>query len=153
MMKTIRTVSSAVLWGSLMAPAMLLASGCNGFGLACTQIGCDDGVSVLIRGLELNQSYEVDVATADAIIKCTIDTDDAATQQMRMQCDQSLFYFSQMDDAHIEVANTPERVEITVRQNGTMILQDEVTPDYDEVAPNGEACGPICLHAEVPVQL
>jgi hypothetical protein len=153
MMKKTQILFGAVVWGFLIVPAILLASGCDRFGLVCTQIGCDDGVNISIRGLEVNQSYEVDLETADETIKCTIDMSEDTTDDARMTCDRSLFYFSRMDGAHIELAGTPERVAITVRQNGAMIVQDEVAPEYQEFAPNGEACGPICLQDAITVEL
>jgi hypothetical protein len=73
-MTTKTRIITALLWSSLMAPAIVLASGCNWLGLSCTQVGCDDQVSVSLRGLEADQFYEVEIATEDDIILCTIDT-------------------------------------------------------------------------------
>lgn len=140
----------AFVWGSMMAPSLLLASGCTGLGVGCTEVGCDDQASISIRGIEANQSYAVEIETDDGTIQCTIDTSD----EMRITCDDNnLFYGSQMDTAYIYLTGTPDRVAITVRQNGTVITQDEVRPDYDQVAPNGEACGPICMQTEIPIEL
>lgn len=145
---------SAVIWGSLMAPTLLLASGCNLLPLGgCTQAGCLEGVTVSILGLEADQSYAVEVETPDEIVKCTLDTRVNMDGYWPMSCDNSLFYFSQLDNAQIDVDGRPDSVAITVRQAGTVIAQDEVVPEYDRSAPNGEACGPICYHADVLVEL
>jgi hypothetical protein len=148
-MTTKTRIIMALIWSSLMAPAILLASGCNRLGLSCTQVGCNDQVSVSLRGLEADQFYEVEIATADDIILCTIDT----SVQMSVTCDDVLFYSIDRGTASIALIGTPDSVAITVQESGTVIAQEEVRPDYDEVAPNGRACGPICEQAEIPVEL
>lgn len=153
MIKKMHIVVRAVVWGSLMALSVLLTSGCTWFGLMCTEVGCNDAVDISIRGLEANQLYQIEVKAADATIKCTIDTSDATNEDMRMTCDTILFYYSQIDDAYLQVPGTPSLVSITVWQSGTMIVQDEVSPDYHELAPNGEACGPVCRTADIPIEL
>jgi hypothetical protein len=143
----------ALVCGSLMASAMLLATGCSQLGLACTQIACHDQVLISIHGLEANQLYEAEIETADQTIRCTIDTGEDTHEDMRMSCDNVLLYFSQPGEASITLASTPDSVAITILQNGTVITQDVVAPDYHEVAPNGEACGPICDQAEISLAL
>lgn len=145
---------SAVIWGSLMAPTLLLASGCNWLALGgCTQAGCLEGVTVSVLGLEADQSYVVEVETPEETVKCTLDTSVNMDGFHQMSCDNSLSYFSQLDSAQIDLDGRPDSVVITVRQAGTVILQDGAVPEYDRSAPNGEACGPICYHANVSVAL
>jgi hypothetical protein len=142
-----------LFWASLMIPTLLLASGCDRPEAACTLIGCDDQVTIAIHGLEANQFYEVEIATADEIIQCTIDTSEGTNEDMRMLCDKVLLYYSQMNDAYITLTDTPDPVTITILQNGTAIVEDEARPDYHEVAPNGVGCDPICLQATISVEL
>lgn len=134
----------AILAWSCLIPATLLASGCG-----CTQAGCEDGASISIRGFETNQLYEVEIETEIESILCTIDTNG----ETLITCDKAQYFFSEANDALIGLHGTPDRVAITVRQNGDVIAEDEVNPDYDEVAPNGEFCGPVCQHAEIPFVL
>jgi hypothetical protein len=153
MLKTTRVLSIGI-WCSLMVPAVLLASGCTMLGLNCTEVGCLYGATIAIRGLEANQSYEVNVETTNETIKCTIDTRQDMDGFVQMSCgDDVPSYFSQVDSAQISLDDTPDRVAITVRQNGAVVAQDDVTPVYQRSAPNGEACGPVCHHAEIPVEL
>lgn len=134
----------AILAWRCLISTTLLANGCG-----CTQAACEDGANISIRGLEIDQLYEVEVETEIDTILCTIDT----SGQTLITCDKALFYFSQMDGAYIGLQGTPDRVAITVRQNGDVIAEDEVSPNYDEVAPNGELCGPVCDHAEITFAL
>ena len=132
-----------------MAPAILIASGCTSLGLNCTQVGCEDQVSVSLRGLEADRFYEVEITTEDDIILCTIDTG----VEMSVTCDDVLYYDIDRGTAFIALSGAPDSVAITVQESGTVIAQEEVRHDYDETAPNGRACGPICLRAEIPVEL
>jgi hypothetical protein len=152
MLKSTRILST-VIWGSMMVPSLLLASGCTLLGLTCTDVGCLNRAAVSIGGLEANQLYEVNIATEDTAIKCTIDTSEGLSEDLRIRCDNAIFYFSQADSARIDVDDMPDQVAITVRQNGATIAQEDVVPEYRRSAPNGEACGPICYDAEIPVEL
>ena len=152
-MTTSSRILSVFIWGSLMVPSVLLASGCTLIGLNCTQIGCLNRAAVSIGGLEANQLYEVNIETEDATVKCTIDTTDGLSEDLRMRCDNAITYFTQAGSARIDVEDTPDQLAITVRQNGATIAQEDVVPEYRRSAPNGEACGPICHDAEVPIEL
>lgn len=136
--------------GALMGLGAVLASGCLGLpGLACTQIGCIDEASIWLRGLEPDHAYEITVETGDESSHCTIDT----SEGLSMTCDGSTFYSSRLDEARIGIPETPESLAITVWQDGAMIAQDVVMPEYQELAPNGRECGPICLQATIPFDL
>lgn len=129
-----------------MITSLLLASGCT---LGCTQAGCDDGTNVSIHGLEAGHRYEIDIATEDAFVQCTVVTSDAFS----VTCDNALYYGGQLPEVYIDLDGTPARVAITVRQDGLVIADDEGSPDYRSVAPNGEACGPVCRRGEVALAL
>jgi hypothetical protein len=150
-MRNKTTVMIALASASLAFLAVVLASGCTWLGLVCTQIGCDDEVSVSIRGLETDQFYDVELDTGTQTIHCTIDT--SQSSYMRIQCVDDLYSYSQRDEASIHIAGTPDSVAITILKNGTVIAEDVVRPEYDEVAPNGRACGPICVQARIPIEL
>jgi hypothetical protein len=142
-------VVSALVWCSLMFPALLLASGC--IELGCTLAGCEDQVNVVIHRIQADQSYEVEIeADSGTVVKCTIDD----SLDTGIACsDNVLLYGRQLDRAEITLFEAPERVAVTVRQSETVLVQEEVTPSYAEVAPNGETCGPVCRQAEAHVVL
>jgi hypothetical protein len=147
-MKTKTHLLTAFVLSALTASFILLASGCW-FVLGCTQIDCADQASIWITGLPIGQAYEIELETPEAIIQCAI----APDGEMRITCDSYLYYDSYMDEARLSIPGTPDRVAITVRQNGAVLAQEEVIPDYVESAPNGETCGPICHQASIVVAL
>jgi hypothetical protein len=141
-------IVSALVWCSLMFPALLLASGC--IELGCTLADCSDQASIVLHRLEADQSYEVEIEADDGtIVTCTIDD----SGETGIDCSNTLSYYRQLDRAHIALLGAPERVAVTVRQGETVLHQEEVTPSYDEFAPNGETCGPVCRQAEAHVVL
>lgn len=115
----------------------------------CSLISCDDMATVRLAGLEIDQVYEVTVETADQRRDCTIRT----TDELRITCDGNTFYGSLADDARIQLDGTPERVAVTVRQGDTVLAEHELTPTYEEVAPNGPFCTPVCQQAELVIEL
>jgi hypothetical protein len=149
MMKKTR-VFSAVLWASLLTPAALLASGCQ---IGCTQAGCLAGVTIDINGFESDQAYSLDIETPDETIKCTLPAGVDMNGTRSMQCDDLTIIFTEEYGALIDIEDNPDRVEITVRQGDTVVAEHDVEPTYRRSAPNGESCGPICHHADIPVQL
>jgi hypothetical protein len=145
-------IVSALVWCSLMFPALLLASGC--IELGCTLAGCEDQVNIVIHRIQADQSYEAEIESEDGtIIKCTIDDSLETGIVCGDNSDNVLLYGRQLDRAEITLFGAPERVAVTVWQSDTVLLQEEVTPSYEEFAPNGETCGPVCRQADAHVVL
>lgn len=150
-----RPCSASLLCLALLAPSLLLAGACNPLGgvgepeRGCTLIGCDDQVSVLLRGLVADQRYDVRIQTQDQSTHCDIDTSDG----LRMSCNGALFVSDRLDEASIVILGVPERVAITVRQSGGVVADELLTPSYEEVMPNGPRCEPTCLQAQIVVTL
>lgn len=139
----------ALVWGSLLAPSILLAAGCTWLGLACTQVACYDEATVTIVGLTTDQLYKIELETEDGVVGCAM-TPGAA---QGITCNGSIFYGREQDEAWISIEGTPERIAVTVWQGDVVIHQEETEPDYDKNAPNGEACGPVCLSGDAIVEL
>jgi hypothetical protein len=111
-------------------------------------------VSIRIQGFKLDQAYSLDIETPDEAIKCTLPAGVDMNGIRKMQCNNStLIVVTEEHGASLDIEDNPNRVEITVRQGDTVVAQEDVEPTYLRSAPNGEACGPICHHAEIPVQL
>lgn len=149
MMKKTR-VLSAVLWASVLTPAVFLASGCQ---IGCTQAGCLDGVTIEIDDFEPDQAYSVDIETSNEIIKCTLPAGVDMDGIRNMQCDDSTISFTQQYGARIDIYDNPDRVTVTVSQEDTVVVKHDVEPLYNRSAPNGEFCGPVCHHANIVVPL
>ena len=113
--------------------------------LMCTEIGCNDQVSIWLRGLEAGHAYEVTIESTDDSVHCSIDT----SEGLRGRCGNEEFYTDFRDDTPIAFQGAPESLTITVRQDGAVIAQDTIMPAYQELAPNGRECGPICLQDEI----
>lgn len=48
---------------------------------------------------------------------------------------------------------TPELVTVHAERDGRVILDRTIAPNYDEVAPDGPECGPICTRGELNLAL
>jgi hypothetical protein len=118
----------------LRASAALLLAGCNPLGLACTEIGCSDGLQVRFQAPPAG-AYRVEAvvpgAAAPAVFEC-------ASGQA---CPSAFF-----DDL------VAERVTIrVVTAAGTR--SQEFTPRYESQYPNGRRCGAACRQATVTMQV
>jgi hypothetical protein len=111
------------------APANMECSGA--FGVDCTQIGCEDGLAVLIVG----------DLPADATVRVEADGEKRTfTCAPTHQC--AGFFAGWM----------PAQVAITVTlEDGS--LTRLATPDYELLYPNGRRCGAACRQGEVSVSL
>lgn len=49
---------------------------------------------------------------------------------------------------HLHVVGAPPYCTIEVLRNGEILIQKTIEPDYDDIAPNGEGCEPICFSGE-----
>jgi hypothetical protein len=119
--------------------AGLISSGCEetgiGDGQVCTQIGCDDGVTVQLSDerpdsvsltLYLNSETEAfsSIECADAGNMCAIRTD----------------------------GFTPETITVVLEWDGEEFRQT-YTPQYQRFQPNGPNCPPVCKISNVVIDL
>lgn len=143
MMKHVPIVTTLV-WALLLAPSVLLTGGCEPH--ACAPFVCDDQANIMIRGFEADQTYEVEVETSGDVVQCDVDTNG----EMRIMCDGNVL-FSQVyaNEAQILVNGMPDRVVITVWQNGAVIAREEVQPSYYK----SRGCDAECWTGEAPVEL
>jgi hypothetical protein len=149
------------------------ASACNPFGgKGCTLIGCvdsftatarsDDGsfpsgahrVEVLVDTASLTCAFTFPFALAGDNPSCGIDltvhvwqettcTDMTADAGVTHQCDLVPGRFHET----ITLPNTPGQVHVWQYVDDVPILDVAAAPSYQDVAPNGRECGPICRQA------
>ena len=119
-----------------LAAAALAAAGCNGSAepRICTQIGCNDGLQVELRG-SLPDSYTVS-ASASGLPTQTVECSPGR------ECGETLFFPEFM----------PASVTITVRGSGVDV-QQSFTPTYETSRPNGPDCPPECRSGKVIVEV
>jgi hypothetical protein len=140
----------------------LLFVGCNDD--ACTEIGCNDGLSVLIRPAAerfLPGHYEVSVAVAgEARRSCYFvisnDPDICALDHCVEVEDCNAMYsvgYPVPERVEISYPVIEAPVDLQVKRDGAVLVQMAVEPAYHEMRPNGPGCPPTCHRASVELHL
>ena len=123
----------------------------DGSGLACTEIGCDHQISVEASSpLGRVFSVELTIDGATVSVACDIPVDAVGK---RGQVTGSTTLIVDCVPEGIVIYDHPEQ--LTVRfldEDGTVLGEAALTPDYDSVTPNGEECEPLCYQGEAVVQ-
>lgn len=156
---TSRSVGVAVVlgWGAL---------GCGAFdtgGLACTEMGCEDGLEVAFSLTEPG-SYTVEVIADGQLTTCSgtlpLPACDAPSGPTCSSPDVLLGASGcALPEAQHALGGIsllgkhPAMVEVVVERDGTELGRQTFTPSYVRLAPNGEECGPICNRASVDLSL
>ncbi len=123
--------------------------------LDCTQIGCTDGLEIEVSPTFSTQAEYGAVIVADGeTITCTavlpLPSDGGSS------CDAEGVWWGTSGSALDEsehmllgwyLPSGPAEVSISVTRDGEEVLSAELVPEYEELAPNGEDCGPICTWA------
>ena len=151
----------AVLALTLAVSLPLLAScGDKDEGLDCTEIGCTDGLEITFAPqLQTAGDYEVLVETEGLTITCTaslplvgeLSTCDAA--DVYLGSSGSALDASEHRLTGVYLPSGPAEVLLTVSRDGEEILSTTLSPTYEELAPNGVECGPVCSWAAVEVSV
>jgi hypothetical protein len=119
---------------ALGAAGALTACDLEPIGIACTEIGCSDGLSVSLDG----------TAPTGTIIE--VEDEDGSTMSIECgvdwPCQNSVFF----------AGFTPDRVTVTVT-NAAGVRTAVFDPDYEAFRPNGPGCEPECVQAVVDMEL
>jgi hypothetical protein len=118
---------------AFVAALLLLTLGCD-LAVSCTLIGCSNGLSVSFDSAPTT-GFRIEITSPGSAAKHVIDCPDPA------RCGPLTF-----DDF------MPHTATITVTTS-TGSRTFTRTPEYTEVSPNGERCGPTCRQATVTVSL
>lgn len=132
--------------------------------LRCTEIGCSDGLTVVVRSTTdrfLPGHYDVSVAPMGAPARsCQFVISNDLGRCASGHC----VLEENCNAIYLVGYNDPDRVSITypvieapfdlqVQRDGTLLVQVNVEPVYDAIQPNGSGCPPICHAASVGVSV
>jgi hypothetical protein len=123
--------------------AALALTGCAS--QSCTLIGCDSAISVdvsAVQGLGATQSGRIRVCLG------TTPTCVLALAPKGQAIVEVVFPTGTIPGPGIEV-DKPVAVTVSVMNPGTVLVEDTVDTTFTRLAPNGEACGPVCYRARV----
>jgi hypothetical protein len=142
--------------------------------LACTQIGCDDGLQVELRpdsGWPAGE-YRFRIQTNEVKVTCRgslplpscVGSSDPGAQE-NVRCDvEGVVQIVESGCALPAGAHSfpgiwfdprlrPTRVEISITRNGQLVADTEIVPSFERVQPNGPACPPTCDVARAVVDV
>lgn len=150
-----------------LACAAMSAGGCDS--RVCTLIGCSDGFSANVRSADGNFPsgvHRVEVLVDGASLTCTfVYPNDGTSSQKMCDADLSVTVWSETTCSEtmmvsypcdpipgkfyesIALPGTPGQVHVWQYVDDTAVLDAAVAPSYQEFAPNGRECGPICRQA------
>lgn len=142
---------------SLVLPALLLGA-CEGH--TCTAMGCEEGVTLEFGAplVEDGQytftlTTETNTVTCRAFIPLRRDGTEPGCEGMGIhreeittRTDDSVHGRSGDTIVSVSISGIHDTLTIDVTHEGTSVLQEDVTPDYEGVEINGEGCGE-CLMA------
>ncbi|NUO48849.1 MAG: hypothetical protein HOV80_08335 [Polyangiaceae bacterium] len=123
----------------------------DGSGLACTEIGCEHQISVAASS-PLGRVFSVELTLDGATASVACDIPEDAVGVLGEVTGPSTLFVECLPDG-ILIYDHPE--ELTVRfldEDGTVLGEAALTPDYDAVTPNGEECEPLCYQGDAVVQ-
>lgn len=139
-----------ILTSALIALPAVAAS-CDGVGTACTEIGCDDGITLTVTsasGLTAGV-YSISVSGTGESTSCSI-TIDSGAQVTDTTCD---LVDNTASSFTVVLHSAPEALTVTIDRDGTELGKEDLTPSYTTVQPNGPDCEPTCHQADASMQI
>ncbi|TVQ06700.1 MAG: hypothetical protein EA359_00820 [Balneolaceae bacterium] len=113
---------------------LLFLFACNLLDPNCTQMGCSDGVTVILSG-ELPESYSV-----------TLEAHSIDPQKIEIENGEifsGIHFFGEI---------TSEQIHVTF-DTGEKIISQTFEPEFSKYRPNGQRCPPTCLQANLKFYL
>lgn len=144
--------------------ALLLWAGPANAQMACTLIGCIDGLTI---DMPADQRWEpgryvFDVTLDGRSIRCTGALPLKTCEERSLTCNAGGVMITESGcampaDSHgfgpIAIASGPSSIALTIRRDGQTIATGDWTPEYKTSRPNGPQCPPVCRQATVTLQL
>jgi hypothetical protein len=134
--------------------ALLVFTGGCGLipGRSCTLMGCSDALSVVLTPEEAlaDGAWEVEVIQEDGSSElCAFEIEGGVVGQAPCEA----FGTEGSPTVQVDFPAGEGGVTVEVRHEGELIHTEDFAPEYEELAPNGPECGPICRRAAVEVLL
>ena len=130
---------------------------CGPVGIDCTEMGCVDGLNITFNSeIKTHGNYVFVVTLDDVTTTCEYTLPFISTDGEYGNCDRDGISLtisgtaldeSQHSIPYMYIPSSPESVSIEITRDGTSIASDSFSPEYEESAPNGKDCGPICYSA------
>jgi hypothetical protein len=123
---------------------------------ACTEIGCTDGLAVNFT-LTTPGAWTFDLDLDGTVAHCsaTLPLDGSGgcdTAGISLNLSGSELPEDQQSITGLTLEQTGiVSLGLTISRDGTQVWTDTLTPTYETLAPNGEACGPVCSSASESV--
>jgi len=161
-MPTLRLLMGLAFALTVSAP---LASGCgNGItqDRACTEIGCNNGLSwSFSRPLRDAGAYVVQLDLDGTKVSCQTSVPFAgcasgsACNSTQVVLEQSgcALPASEHSIGGVHILSSPARARITIQRDGALLVSQEITPTYVRSQPNGEGCPPACEQASATLTM
>lgn len=133
---------SIVYWCGLVC---IGAVGCSDS--ECTEATCVDAMTVNVEaatGAFLNGAYAISANAGNGVTQCTIVFGEDGVQD---SCGAGFFITETRAMFSLTFPGTPDSVVFSVARGDSLLGDTVFVPVYDEIAPNGRECGPICLVA------
>ena len=166
---------SLLVIGVVALGAILIANACSG---VCTSVGCQEGFSAKVHRADGSfpiGTHQIDVFADGVSLTCTFTfplptVAGGGTSQPSCPSGMTVWVLPATDCTEtnsgstgaetctdipgqfvewITLTGTPAEVQAQQSVDGAPILEVTVAPTYQEVAPNGAECGPICHQALV----
>ena len=147
------------------AVAMLCTFSAQAKGVACTEIGCENGVNVLVPDVRFRDAGKYQftfMLDKQKPIRCIGELPLKSCDASAIQCSAAGVRIMEegcampagdqrFGDMHI--ASQPKTVRIIVKRDGKMIGDQSFQPKYHLSQPNGTQCTPTCRQATLELMV
>lgn len=118
---------------------------------SCTDIGCESSLTLDVR-LASGSWTDGDYVLGAGAERCSFSVPrdlpkvGATTTPI---CSAGTRVLLGASGLQLALASTPKTFAIALSRDGSSILSEDATPNYDESTPNGPDCGPVCRQGHV----
>ena len=129
----------------------------------CTEMGCIDGFQMTLEPpITTHASYIFTVTLDGETITCEYALPFVEEGGEYGSCDGEGVWLtisgtaldaSQHSIPEIYIPSNPSEVSIEITKDEEVLVRETVAPEYEEFAPNGKDCGPICYSAGITISI
>lgn len=133
----------------VLTTAML--AGCQTFALSCTDAGCESGIFLELDGPADPGDHTLVLTFDSTTVTCVVDPANPGAAGEGCDGPDGLVAFYWVDGRGLQAnvyGTTPAELDVLLTGPSGTLVDETIFPAYSTLAPNGEACGPICDVAE-----